>query len=52
MSRTSGGPDTPQRNWSNLPVLLRTMPVKVSAKMDRSPTKRRWERGWRNLVRL
>ena len=29
MSRASGGPDTPQRNWNNIPDLLRTVPVKV-----------------------
>ena len=29
---TSGGPDTPQRNWNNIPDLLRTMPVKASVK--------------------
>ena len=32
MSRASGGPDTPQRNWNNIPALLRAMPVKVSVK--------------------
>ena len=26
----SGGPDTPQRNWKNIPDLLRAMSVKVS----------------------
>ena len=30
MSRASGGPDTPQRNWNNLPDLQRGMHVKVS----------------------
>ena len=30
MSRSSGGPDTPHRNWNNVPDLLRTMSVKVS----------------------
>ena len=32
MSRASGGPDTPQRNWNDIPDLLRAMSVKVSAK--------------------
>ena len=49
MRRAAGGPDTPQRN---LPDLLRAMLVEVSAKDGRSSTKRRWERGWRGLVRL
>ena len=30
MLRVSGGPDTPQRDWNDIPDLLRTMPVKVS----------------------
>ena len=30
MSCASGGPDTAQRNWDNIPDLLRTMSVKVS----------------------
>ena len=30
MSGASGGPDTSQRNWNNIPDLLRTMSVKVS----------------------
>ena len=29
MGGASGGPDTPQRNWNNIPDLLRAMPVKV-----------------------
>ena len=32
MSLASGGPYTPQRNWNNIPDLLRTMSVKVSIK--------------------
>ena len=32
MSRASGGPDTPQRNWNNIPDLLRAMLVEVSSK--------------------
>ena len=32
MSGASGGPDTPKKNWNNIPDLLRTMPVKVSVK--------------------
>ena len=35
MSRVSGGPDTPQRNWNDIPNLLRAMPVKVSVKDGR-----------------
>ena len=34
-SWASGGPDTPQRNWNNVPDLLRAMPVKVSAKVGK-----------------
>ena len=30
MSRASGGPDTPQRNWDYPPDPLRAIPVKVS----------------------
>ena len=30
MSGAVGGSDTPQRNWNNLPDLLRTIPVKLS----------------------
>ena len=52
MSRPSGGPDTPQRNKNNIPDLLRTMPVKVSVEDGQSSTKRRWERGLRDLVRF
>ena len=29
---SSGGSDTPQRNWNNIPDLLIVMPVKVSVK--------------------
>ena len=32
MSRASGGPDTPQRNWNNISNFLRAMSVKVSIK--------------------
>ena len=32
VSRAAGGSDTPQRNWNNIPDLLRTMSVKVSEK--------------------
>ena len=32
MSGASGGLDTPQSNWYNIPDLLRTMSVKVSVK--------------------
>ena len=32
MSHASGGSDTPQRNWNNIPDLLRAMPVNVSVK--------------------
>ena len=32
MSRASGDPDTPKRNWNNLPDLLRAMSVKASVK--------------------
>ena len=46
MSLASGGPGTPQRNWNNIPDLLRTMSAKLSVYMERSLTKRRWERGW------
>ena len=52
MSWASGGPNTPQRNRYNLPDLMRAMPVKESIKMEGSQTKWRWERGWRDLVRL
>ena len=27
--------DTPQRNWNNIPDLLRTMPLKVSVKDEK-----------------
>ena len=40
MNRASGDPDTPQRNWNNIPDHLRTMPVKLSVKMERSPSER------------
>ena len=29
MSGASASPETPQRNWNNIPDLLRAMPVKV-----------------------
>ena len=32
MRRASGGPEKPQRNWNNIPDLLRTMSVKISVK--------------------
>ena len=41
-----------QRNRNNIPDLLRTMPVNVFIKDGRFPTNRRWERGWRDVVRL
>ena len=41
MSQASGGPNTPQRNRNNLPDLLRVMPVRVSIKDGKIPTKRR-----------
>ena len=44
MSRTSGGSDTPQRNWNNLPDLLRAMPMKVSIKDGKISNKQRSER--------
>ena len=32
MSCAAGGPDKRQRNWNNIPYLLRAMLVKVSGK--------------------
>ena len=32
MIRASGGSDTPQRNWNNIPDLLRAMSIKVPVK--------------------
>ena len=32
MSSVSGGPDMPQRNWNNIPDLLRTISAKLSVK--------------------
>ena len=32
MTRASGGSDTPQRNWDNIPDLLRATSGKVAAK--------------------
>ena len=52
MRSASGGPDTPQRNWNNVPDLLTAMPVKASVKDEKISTKRRFERGWGDLVRL
>ena len=52
MDWASGCTDMPQRNWNNIPDLLRAMPMKLSVKMERSPTKRLWKRGWRDLVRF
>ena len=38
MIRASGGPDTPQRNWNNIPDLLRAMRVKVVIGNDLTAT--------------
>ena len=35
----------PRRNRNNIPDLLKAMPVKVSVKVERSPSKQQWEAG-------
>ena len=48
MSRASGDP--PQSSRNNIPDLLRAISMKASVKDERSATKRRLERGWRDFA--
>ena len=50
MGRASGGSNTPHWIRNNIIDFLRAMSMKIAVKMERSATRRRWERDCRELV--